>query len=96
MKVGINSKLIGPGFRKAPLLAEIKTLIASMMYGSSSSRGALEQERFFYSQVSSPEHMMTHRVLADDDLSGMGEGSGTATTGGGASGSYSATTTGSA
>ena len=90
------NKITSPGFRKVPQLVEIKTLIASLLYGSSTSRGTLEQERFFFGSVTGPEHMMTHRVLADDDLSGMGEGSGTATTDGGSAGGYSATTTGGA
>jgi hypothetical protein len=79
-----NSKLSNPAFRKESLITEIKKLITSRMYGSMISRGVLEQERFFQGHVTSPEHMMTHRILADDELENMQEGTGVATTDGGA------------
>lgn len=85
MSIGNSgSKLTNPAFRKESFVTEIKKLITSRMYGSMISRGVLEQERFFQGHVGSPEHSMTHRIAADDDLENMQEGSGAATTDGGA------------
>lgn len=90
--IGTHGKLVDPGYRKVPLLREIKQMVASLLYGSDTSRGVLEQERYFFGHVNSPEHMMTHRVLADDQLYNMQEGTSMATDDGGDAGTYTAIT----
>jgi hypothetical protein len=76
--------LRNPALMQESLIKQMRKMMSADLYRSHKSRGTLFQERAFFSSAphGSLETVMPHTILADEDMSEMAEGSGTATTDG--------------